>query len=296
MKNYLTPEELHQFQELGFVGPFKLIDPQDVDSVTRDIKKSVEKALFWRRFVKKIIDFLIPKRKKTARSSFSQETLKKNPLFRFPTFIWGKVKWDKGVHSSVPQIYRLSSQPFIVEKVASILGENILQWSSHIIDSEPSETYRWHGDVEHIEWKGLTVWVALTNVSRESSMRLISRSHNLSDYTYPQELNNECGLDVTQDDLVLQAAQKIDPQCELISVDMKPGEFFIFDGRIWHSARNLSSKKRTSMIFQYSPPSETIKIPITHRPPVLWKSSPPPCLLIRGKDEYGHNLIVPAPR
>lgn len=297
MANSLTKAELKQFQELGFVGPFQLIESQNVETITRELKTSVEKTLFWRQFTKRTLKTLVPNRNHPSQVNLTKETANKNTSpMRFPTFIWGKAKWDKGIHSCVPQVYQLSSEPLIIDKVASILGENILQWSAHIIDLKPSQTYMWHGDVEHIEWQGLTVWVALTNVSTASSMHLITRSHNLPNYTYPQELNSNCGLDITQDDLVLQAAQEIDSRCELISVDTKPGEFFIFDGRIWHSARNLSSQERTSMIFQYSPPSETIKIPLTFAPPILWKSASPPCLLIRGKDEYGHNLIVPAPK
>ena len=295
MKNGLNQEELRQFKELGFVGPFQLIESQDVEQITIELKKSVAEKLFWRQLCLKILKVLAPHQNRAVKVNYTSTTSKSFSI-KFPTFIWGKARWDKGIHACVPQIYQLSSKSLIIDKVASILGENILQWSAHIIDLKPSKTYIWHGDVEHIEWQGLTVWVALSNVSSESSMRLITKSHNLPNYTYPQELSSNCSLDITQDDTVLQAAREIDPCCELISVDMKPGEFFIFDGRIWHSARNQSSETRTSMIFQYSPPSETIKIPITFYPPIFWKSTPPPCLLIRGEDNYGKNSIVPIPK
>ena len=274
-KNSLSEEELHKFRELGFVGPFKLIEPQNVDSITKELKESTAKAFAGKHLLNNLIK--IPNRQE-------------------PCFVWGKAKWDKGIHAAVPQIHKISTNPVILDKVESIIGENILQSSAHILSKKSNINFTWHGDVEHIEWEGITVWIALANVTKQSCMSIITRTHNLPNYTYPQELSNNSGLDLTDDRAVLEAAQKLDPKCELLSVDTKPGEFFIFAGRLWHSAKNSSSLERTSMIFQYCSPTETVKIPINLYPPLVWKSSPPPCLLVRGKDEYGRNLIVKPPK
>ena len=275
IKNSLSEEELQKFRELGFAGPFKFIEPQYVDSITQELKEAEAKALIGKRLLAKIVK--IPNRHE-------------------PCFVWGKAKWDKGLHAAVPQINKLSTNPIILDKVESIIGENILQFSAHILSKKSNINFTWHGDVETIEWEGVTAWIALSGVTKQSCMSIITRSHNLPNYTYPQELNKNFGLDQTDDQAVLEAAQKLDPKCELLSVDTKPGEFFIFSGRLWHSAKNSSSLERTSMIFQYCQPSETVKIPVNLSPPLVWKSTPAPCLLVRGKDEYGHNLIVPPPK
>ena len=276
--NYLSKEELQQFQELGYVGPFKLIEPQSINSLTKEIKKTRAKAFIWKKILAKIAK------------------IAKIPDQQLPNFVWGKAKWDKGIHVTMPQIYKLSANPVILDKVSSIIGENILQWSAQILSKTSTINYPWHGDVEHIEWEGVTVWLALTNVSKQTPMNIITRSHNLPNYTYPQELSNNSGLNLNDDHAVLEAAQKLDSKCKLVSMKMKPGEFFIFAGRLWHVPKNFSSLERTVMISQYSPPSEKIRMPINFDPPIVWKSSPPPCLLLKGKDEYGHNLIVRPPK
>ena len=270
----LSKKELQQFRELGFVGPFKFIDPQDLDSITSS------KVFIWRCLWEKIVI-------KVAKIAKIQDR-------KLPGFVWGKARWNKGLHIAIPQFYKLSTNPVILDKVSSILGENILQWSAHILNKKPSNNYRWHSDVELLALKSVTVWLALTNVSIQSSMKIITRSHNLPNY--PQELENNFGLNLTDDYAVLEAAQALDSQCKMLSIDIKPGEFFIFVGSLWHSAKNSSSLERTAVIFQYSPPSEKIQIPITYEFPILWKSISPPCLLLKGKDEYGKNLIVTPPK
>ncbi|MDJ0897654.1 MAG: phytanoyl-CoA dioxygenase family protein [Xenococcus sp. MO_188.B8] len=270
----LNDKELQQFQELGFVGPFNFLEPQDVDSLTAS--KSFIKRSLWEKIVLKI-----------ARITEIQDR-------KLPSFFWGKARWNKGLHVALPEFYKLSTNPVILDKVSSILGDNILQWSAHILNKKPSNDYCWHRDVELLEIKGVTVWLALTNVTKQSSIAIITGSHEF--LSYPQELRSNSGLNITDDYAVLEEAQKLNSKCELISVDIKPGEFFIFAGSLWHSAKNSSSVERTAIIFQYSPPSEKIQIPITNDPPILWKSSSPPCLLLKGKNEYDHNLIVLPPK
>ena len=275
--NSLSKEELQQFQELGFVGPFKLIEAHNVDTLTKKLKEAQAQAFIWKRILAKV-----------ARIAKIQD-------HQVSSFVWGKAKWGKGLHVTIPKLYRLSTNPVILDKVSSILGENILQWSAQIL-TKKENNYPWHGDVETIEWEGATVWLALTNVSKQTPMKIITRSHSLPNYTYPQELIINSGLDGLDDDAVLAAAQKLDPKCELVSMEINPGEFFIFSGRLWHVPKNYSSVERTVMITQYSPTSEKIRMPLNFDPPIAWKSSPPPCLLVKGKNEYDHNLIVLPPK
>lgn len=66
----LNELELRQLQELGFVGLFRSILPEDVASTNKQLKKDKAKAFLRRRLLSKIA---------------------KIPDRRLPSFIWGKV-------------------------------------------------------------------------------------------------------------------------------------------------------------------------------------------------------------
>lgn len=270
----LNEEELKQFRELGFVGPFKLIQPQEAEAIT--ISKYFLEKWLWDSILSRIAKITKANNRK------------------WPSFLWGKARWNKGLHASVPQFYNFASNPKILDKISSILGDDILQWATHMLKVDPGYDCRWHCDAELLEEKGATVWLAVKNVTKKSGISIITRTHHLSHY--PQQLKFDHGLDLGDDNAVLEEAQKLDPQCQLVSIDIKPGEFFIFAGSLWHSAKNNSKRKRTAIIFQYSPCSSKIRIPVTHEPPILWKSSLPPCILLKGKDDYKHNLIIKPPK
>ncbi|MEM9274461.1 MAG: phytanoyl-CoA dioxygenase family protein [Cyanobacteria bacterium P01_F01_bin.143] len=278
ISNSLSEEELQKFREQGFIGPFKFMEPHEAESITQELQKTTSKNFFWKRILAKI-----------AR-------IARIPEQKIPGLLWGKAKWGKGLHATIPAMYKLSNDPIILDKISSILGENILQWSAQILTKTSDVDYPWHGDVEHIEWEGVTVWLGLKNVSEKTPMDIITRTHALPNYTYPQELERNEGLETTDDKAMLEAAQKLDPKCELLSIKLKPGEFFIFAGRLWHVPRIFTSLDRTVMISQYSPPSEKVQMPINFEPPIRWKEDLPPCLLVKGKDDYGHNLIVEPPQ
>ena len=264
-KAFLSQTELAFFEREGYLGPFSLVAPQDVDSVAARLRKEFFPRR-WRRWLRRAVD-----------------SVRRNA----PT------RWYKGGHISAPQIFDLAVSPAILDRVESLIGPDILLWGSVLIDKSPGDDHGWHADVEHFEWEGVTVWIGLTGVTPLSSISVITRSHKFDDY--PQKLMLETGLDQHSDEAVLKAAQAIDPECRLLHLDTKPGEFIIVAGRGWHEARNKSTGVRTSVVFQYSKPSEKTRIPLTYSPPVVWHASPPPCCLVRGKDTSGINLVVPHP-
>jgi hypothetical protein len=264
-KVLLSPAEQAFFEEEGYLGPFPLIEPREVNSVTEQLRK----AFFprrWQRLLRRALD-----------------SMRKNSPMR----------WYKGGHISAPQIFSIAADPAIVDRIESLIGSDILLWGSVLIDKQPGDDHGWHADVEHIEWEGVSVWIGLSGVTPLSSISVIARSHRIDNY--PQRLMIESGLDQHSDDAVLKAAQAIDPKCQLLHLDIKPGEFILFAGRTWHEARHLSTGVRTSVVFQYSQPSAKIRMPLTYSPPVMWHNSPPPCCLIRGRDTAGINLVVPHP-
>ena len=107
----------------------------------------------------------------------------------------------------------------------------------------------------------ITVWLALKNLNGMTAMKVISRSHRLP--VHPAQLRSSYGLDTSDDDAVVKSARELDSTCELNILDAKPGEFFIFSGRVWHSIQNRSQHPRSAIIFQYSPTRAKVKMPAT---------------------------------
>jgi len=268
----LSSEDLQKFQELGIVGPFRLLEAHEAESVLT--KLSIAKANLF--FLNRIL----------SRSFF---------LTNFFIYTrWGKATWPKGMHLVSPVAYALAKNPAILDKIESILGPNLLQWGSMLITQKPGRLHDWHVDLDCLECDGITVWLALKNLNEMTAMKVITRSHCLT--VHPQQLRGSYGLDTSDDNAVVKSARELDPTCELKTLDVKPGEFYIFFGRLWHSIGNRSQDPRSAITFQYSPTRAKVKMPASgYEFPVQWDSRPVPCYLVRGIDEYGRNLIVDPP-
>jgi non-haem Fe2+, alpha-ketoglutarate-dependent halogenase len=276
MTFFLTEDELQQFKELGVVGPFHLLDPHEVDSVTKKLTSAKRKFFFANNILSRIPQL---------QAQFSEAK-------------WGKAKWHKGIHVSAPLVYKLATESAILDRMSSILGQDILLWSSIVLNIKPSDRPAWHTDAElrdWNQWEGATSWLALSNVDEHSGMKVITRSHCLP--ITIEEIRQKSGLDAFDDDAVLQAAHQFDPKCECIAINTKPGEFFIFATRVWHTGRKSAQQKiRNSIIFQYSKPSVEVKMPVSPDIPVVWDTRSLPCILVRGSDEYGKNRLVAPPK
>ena len=126
--------------------------------------------------------------------------------------------------------------------------------------------------------------IGLKNVSKESSLKVLSGSHRFN--CIPQELG------ALTDDEVLSIGRSCDPHCRLETIDIREGEFFIFHGRLWHGSHNTGPSVRTAIIAQYSSPDAEVGIPKGWDDPISWHSYRPPCVLVRGTDAFGRNHIV----
>lgn len=249
----LKEEEFKQFEELGYAGPFKLFEPQEVESVTRELSKEKARLFLPNRLLSRI------------------PVLKNN----FKIARWGKAKWHKGIHVLSPKIYEISRRPEILDRLSSIMGGDIILWGSLMLNIKTSDNPTWHTDAECRYWdlfEGVSVWIALSNVDQSNCMRVITRTHSFSEIPRGMKTDEE----------VLEAAQKINPQCEYVAVDTKPGEFFIFARRLWHTGKK-SEKVRNCLLLQYSRPNTPVRIPTQFSDPIIWDSRPVPCLVVKGK-------------
>jgi ectoine hydroxylase-related dioxygenase (phytanoyl-CoA dioxygenase family) len=85
------------------------------------------------------------------------------------------------MHAYLPAYGRLASHPAIVARVASILGPDVIAWGMTTSTVRPGQRHRWHVDVEHRRWPGVSVFVGLRNMARGSSLKVISGSHRLEE-------------------------------------------------------------------------------------------------------------------
>lgn len=137
----LTKTNLEEFKELGFTGPFQLIEPEAVQSITKELAS--EKAKFF--FLNRVL---------------SRVTLLNQHLIEAR---WGKGKWHKGIHAISPKICQFASKPEILDRITPIIGEDIILWGSLMLTIRPDDKPSWHVDAECREWdlfESANVWLA----------------------------------------------------------------------------------------------------------------------------------------
>jgi hypothetical protein len=241
----LSVHELYQYQELGYVGPFNIFDAKETNLITQKLRIEKTKLSVF----KKLSSYV-------------------------PNLPWHcvNVNWAKDMHVHSPLVYQLSIRPIILDKVISIVGENLVLWGGLFLNIRPYENPTWHRDGECEKWGCLdhaNVWLALNNVDEESGMRLISRSHQMLDI--PGGLHS-------YDHVALEEAKKRDPKCELVSYGdkVKPGDFFIFNGNLWHTGGKNNAKTRYSLLLQYCKSNLEVRMPAN--PDVL-----APCIALNSK-------------
>lgn len=196
--------------------------------------------------------------------------------------------WFKSMHAYVPDYYDVACHPAIVKRVSSILGPDVIAWGLTLVCSRPGGIHRWHVDVEHRYWDGVSVYIGLENIGLQSSLKVVEGSQRIPEP--PQALG------VANDDAqALAAAQSRVPEASLVTVPLAPGQFFIFAGRIWHGSHNTSGLARVAMIIHYSRPDARVQVPLNFDDPVRWHASRPPCVLVAGRDDHGVNRLAGRP-
>ncbi len=205
---------------------------------------------------------------------------------KFPSHV---APWEKSVHALMPEMLEIATRPQLLDKVKSILGNDVILWGSQIIVKKPSLKHEWHVDVETMNWGGLTCWVPLENAFK--SISVITGSHDFK--VSPQELHKKGILNYFNDGEVLREAKKLNPDSEIIVPEIMPGQVVMWDGPNWHSAINNTNKIRVVMIMQFSTPDKLIRQPKNFDyPNTKFFDKPVPCVLASGQDNYKINYMI----
>ncbi|HEY3645545.1 MAG TPA: phytanoyl-CoA dioxygenase family protein [Gammaproteobacteria bacterium] len=195
--------------------------------------------------------------------------------------------WFKSMHALVPEYHEVASHPAIVGRVASLLGPDLIAWGLTLTRSAPGGVHRWHVDIEHMHWPGVSVYIGLENNDLDSTLKVLEGSQRVG--ARPQAFG------VKDDDGALATVRSKVPDAKVLRVPVRPGEFFLFHGQLWHASHNTGGNIRVAMIIHYSRPDARVRIPLNFDDPILWHPWQPPCVLVSGHDRHGVNRLVGRP-
>lgn len=150
--------------------------------------------------------------------------------------------WAKNRLFQDPNIVAIGRRAELLDLVEMFLGPDLLLWGIELVTKRGGASHRWHVDIEHANWEGVTVWLPLCNASHKSTLRFIPGSHRQN--SLPQMLH-----DPNNDEQVLAAARERDPEAKIVSLDIHPGQFVLFAGRLWHHSINETAQTRHALIF-----------------------------------------------
>ena len=175
----------------------------------------------------------------------------------------------------------LCTSPAIIEKVASILGRDLILVSSRIwVKDYNSKEIPWHQDGAY--WPiypkvGVSVWLALTQSTVSNGcVNLIQGSHKDFFPIIPASEGKEFDT-------------MIDPRhtdgVEKVCMTLNAGEFFVFDFNLLHqSDRNGSRACRAGLSIQMSVPFVEVERD--------WFFPDHKVMLVSGEDHYGINNLI----
>lgn len=189
-------------------------------------------------------------------------------------------------HMDQAVIYDLATHPAIIERIAGLLGPDLIVWATNLWLKEPGGAQiPWHQDVDGWPLEpqvNTSAWIAIDEVTVENAcVQIIPGSHR-------QSLSHtRAGADMGFFKMVDPSAYDADAA---VNMELKPGEFFLFSERLLHgSSRNASQKRRLGI-------SVRVTLPIVH---INQDASPlhagHSAIIARGNDVMGFNRYAGRP-
>jgi non-haem Fe2+, alpha-ketoglutarate-dependent halogenase len=298
----LSADELAQFHRDGYIGPFDLYSPDEMESNLRALR---------------------PKLLNTKTSIYAGDQAISGST--------NLANYDR--HLDVDFLAEHITRPEIVDRVASILGPDVLCWRSEFFPKYPGdEGTDWHqadnfSNVagskhpqivwpEDAEFGGtITVWTAFTEASIDMGcLQFIPGSHKTMNYdesksmTYDADAINKVdkngirrgffGYDYRQ----LQKDPDWSPdEANAVSQVMRQGQFIIFWSTLMHASHPHSGKTddmRLGYAGRYLPTSVRV-YPYSDRLEEFGGSASLEKfgnVLVSGQDSFGHNRFASAIR
>ncbi len=189
-------------------------------------------------------------------------------------------------HMDQRVIYDLATNPAIIERIACLLGPDLVVWATNFWHKPPGGAeIPWHQDINFWPLEpplNTSAWIAVDEVTVENScVQIIPGSHRGS--LRHIEAPDEVAFGEMADPAAFDASAAV-------NMELQPGEFFIFSERTLHrSSKNASDKRRLGF-------SIRVTLPITH----IFQDRGPlhpghTAILARGKDVMGFNRYAGRP-
>jgi non-haem Fe2+, alpha-ketoglutarate-dependent halogenase len=264
----LSEAEIRDFWERGFVGPFKLLEREEMLSIAPRMWQLFEADS--RTYPRNSYTYVGSTTKGPDGTEINNETYARK----------GLNARDK--HLEDDELMSLYAHPAIVERMAQLLGPDLLLWRSQFFPKYPGMGGTgWHQATSYLNETfrtatltpknlrklfQLTAWVAITDSTvKNGCMRFIPGTH--------QEL---LPMEVEEYDAVKHAGNKHDRfgtkvmrpalgeiEKRAVNLEMKAGEFVIFSERTMHGALPNITKDdaRLAMSARYIVPEVEIHNP-----------------------------------
>jgi NAD(P)-dependent dehydrogenase (short-subunit alcohol dehydrogenase family) len=255
----LSPAELEGFRERGYLGPFAAYQPDEMAEI-RDL-----------------LEQRIPKFREGHRSAATA------------------LQQVRNRHLDLPLVARICRHPALVERLAALLGPDLLLWRSNffIQSGMPDDGLPWHQDryltLLAEPRTNLSAQFAITESSRENCMVFLPGTHRLS----RAELGAKYGLEFEEwsegGAYGTPRFHPVDPgRLPLDPIVMKPGEFVIFDEALLHASSVAErASRRIGLAVRVTVPQVRVlpeafveSLPLVHR-----------CALLRGNNAGGLNEL-----
>ncbi len=231
------------------------------------------------------------------------DRLKRRSILRRETLGGDGIRhpWMKARSANDRFFFELVADATLVGIVEAHLGADVIHWGTDVLRRGPGVRHPWHCDIESCDPDGgfLSIWIGLTGTSRRSALKVISGSHRYG--TTIQEQQHKRGMkrgDATEEK-VLEWARSLDPDADILEVDVGNGDAIVFDGRLWHGTLNEQRfRTRVAILLQYARADRRVRMfdPNHLEWPLRTLDDPlPPVLAVKGHPERALNRVVEPP-
>ncbi|MBP6507476.1 MAG: phytanoyl-CoA dioxygenase family protein [Opitutaceae bacterium] len=219
----LTPQQIHAYNETGYVMPLQAYTPAEAD----------RNRVYFDDLLHKV---------QTARSDLDAYSI-------------------NGFHPHCAGLYDIVMHPVILDHVQDLLGPNFICWGTHFFCKQPHDPRKvaWHQDASYWPFtpaRTVTVWLAIDHADRgNAAMKFLPGTHRQGHLKWRQVAANEQAV-------LNQEIENADQLGQPVYDVLRAGEFSLHADMLAHgSDPNSSDRRRCGLTIRYCPPDVTVLNP-----------------------------------
>ena len=191
-------------------------------------------------------------------------------------------KPEQSRHMDCDVVRSIATRPEIVQRMASLYGPDLVLWATYFFNKPPgAKEIPWHQDLNYWPLEpviNISAWIAIDAATSENACVQVIPSSHKSIVPHIEAPSDK------------EFSEMADPQyfdpAEAISMELQPGEFFLFNEKLLHySPPNQSNLRRRGMTMRVTIPI----VKITHDVAPLHPGHE--AMLIHGQDYMGFNRL-----